>query len=88
MAAPIASQVLREVLPYLGIQSSEETIHETVEVPNVTGITLKEAKEILKELNLGINVQGELTDESIITKQIPSKGIQINEESNVILYGQ
>ena len=88
VAAPIASQVLGEVLPYLEIESHEEKIQETVEMPNVTGITLKEAEEILKELNIGINIQGELSDESIITEQIPAKGIQINEGANVILSGQ
>ena len=55
-------------------------------MPNVTGITLKEAKIKLKELNIEYNVQGELTDESIITKQVPSEGIQINTGTVTLLY--
>lgn len=88
IAAPIASQVLGEVLPYLGIQSKEANMVETIEMPNVTGITLQEAKKTLKELGIEFDIQGELAEESAITKQIPSKGIQINSNSKVILYGE
>lgn len=57
-------------------------------MPNVTGITVKEAEKILKELEIEANIQGELTEESIVTKQIPGKGIQINTGTKVILYGE
>ncbi len=86
IAAPIASQVLGEVLPYLEVKSSETVIQETVKMPNVMGITLKEARTILKELNL--EIQGDLEEDSIITKQVPSEGIQINEGSKILLYGE
>ncbi len=86
IAAPIASQVLGEILPYLEIESDEIDIKETVTMPNVTGITLKEAKTKLKELNIEYNIQEELTDESIITKQVPSEGIQINTGTVTLLY--
>ena len=86
IAAPIASQALGEILPYLEIESDEIDIKETVTMPNVTGITLKEAKTKLKELNIEYNIQGELTDESIITKQVPSEGIQINTGTVTLLY--
>lgn len=88
IAAPIASQVLGEVLPYLEVKNSEETIEETVKMPKVTGINVKEARKILKEINLEMDAQGELTDESIITKQVPSEGIQINAGSKVLIYGE
>lgn len=86
IAAPIASQVLGEVLPYLEVKNSEETIQETVKMPNITGISFKEARNILKDLNL--NVEGELSDEAIVTKQVPSEGIQINAGSKVLIYGE
>jgi stage V sporulation protein D (sporulation-specific penicillin-binding protein) len=86
IAAPIASQVLGEVLPYLEVKSSESIIQETVKMPNVTGITLKDARKILKELKL--DIQGELADDSIITKQVPGEGIQINAGSKVLLYAE
>lgn len=86
IAAPIASQVLGEVLPYLEVKSSKSIIQETVKMPNVTGITLKDARKILKELKL--DIQGELADDSIITKQVPGEGIQINAGSKVLLYAE
>ena len=86
IAAPIASQVLGEVLPYLEVKSSESIIQETVKMPNVTGITLKDARKILKELNL--DIQEGLADDSIITKQVPGEGIQINAGSKVLLYSE
>ncbi len=55
-------------------------------MPNVTGITLKDARKILKELKL--DIQGELADDSIITKQVPGEGIQINAGSKVLLYAE
>ena len=56
-----------------------------VEMPEVTGLTVKEAKEILSNLELDYEID---TDdmEKIITDQLPKKGIQINKGTNVILY--
>ena len=48
VAAPIASQVLGEVLPYLEIKKDNQDEEEKgeVEVPNLIGLTRKEAKNI------------------------------------------
>ena len=47
VAAPIGSQVLGEVLPYLEIKKDNEQEEEKkeVEVPNIIGMTEKEAKQ-------------------------------------------
>ncbi len=86
IAAPVAGQVLAEILPYLEIESQEPEIKESISMPNVTGLTLKEAKTKFKELNIEYEIQGELTEESVITKQVPSEGIQINTGTKVLLY--
>ncbi|MGN1301686.1 MAG: PASTA domain-containing protein, partial [Clostridia bacterium] len=87
VAAPIASQILGEVLPYLEVSknSEEENSSMQVEMPEVTGITLKEAKQILTENGLEYEAD---TDnmEAIITDQLPKKGIGINQGTKVILY--
>lgn len=87
VAAPIASQILGEVLPYLEItkNNTDEEITVQVEMPEVTGLTVKEAKEILSNLELDYEID---TDdmEKIITDQLPKKGIQINKGTKVILY--
>ena len=76
-----------EVLPYLEIKKQEESkeITENIEMPNVTGLGLEEAKKVLKELGLEIEINGE--GEKVID-QLPKKGIQINEGTKVTIYAQ
>lgn len=87
VAAPIASQILGEVLPYLEVtkNSEEEKTSMQVEMPDVTGITLKEAKQILTENGLKYEAD---TDnlETIITDQLPKKGIGISQGTKIFLY--
>ena len=52
VAAPIGSQVFGEVLPYLEVQKdnvSEEDVKTEVTVPNVVGMTIKDAKITKKQ---------------------------------------
>ena len=54
VAAPIGGKVLAEVLPYLEAQKDnikEENIKKDIEVPNIEGLTIDEAKKRLKEVN-------------------------------------
>ena len=87
VAAPIASQILGEVLPYLEVSknSEEEQTNMQVEMPELVGSTVQEAKQILTELGLEYEID---TDnlEAIISNQLPKKGIQINQGTKVILY--
>ncbi|MBP3708238.1 MAG: PASTA domain-containing protein [Clostridia bacterium] len=88
MAAPIASQILGEVLPYLEINKdniSEEEIISKVMVPNVEGLTIKEAKKVLEESNLKIQYDEELGEEYIIKQQVPISEVQVWEESAIIV---
>ena len=85
VAAPIASQVLTDVLQYLEVQKDNQTEEDTIkeiEVPELRGMTIKEAKKKLKELGLEINVKNE-TDisENIIKEQLPKPGIKVVENS-------
>ena len=52
MAAPVGGQVLSEVLPYIEANKDDEQAEEIekVIVPKVEGKSIKEAKEILKEM--------------------------------------
>lgn len=90
MAAPIGSQVLGEVLPYLEVQKdnvSEEDVRIEVETPNVVGMTVQEAKKELEKLNLGISYEETEDDisDKIITNQVPTGGVKIYEGTNVIV---
>lgn len=91
VAAPVASKILSEALPYLNIEQdnlNEEDVRANVEVPNVVGKTYKEAEKILKDAGLTItrrNEENEISSDQIITKQFPEYGIQILSGGNVIV---
>ena len=90
VAAPIASQVLGEVLPYLEVQKENIEEKVEVEVPELIGLSLKEAKEKLKKLGLEINYEKnddiKINEfETKITNQLPKKGIKIIQGNKVIV---
>ena len=86
MVAPISSQIMSEVLPYLGIEpsySAEELLGADTTVPNVTGMSVSEAKQRLSDRSLSSRVVGE---GSTVTDQTPVGGAIIPGKSAVILY--
>lgn len=91
VAAPIASQILGEVLPYLEVKKDNETeedVKNKVAVPNLEGMTIGEAKKVLKDLNLNLEYNEENTEneeERIITEQVPVSGVEVLEESSIIV---
>lgn len=99
VAAPIAAQVLGEVLPYLEIEKDNETEEEKkeeVEIPNLVGMTVKEAKKLLEELGLEAEIKNSSDEDSneedvdnsdkIIIEQLPKAGIRIKQQNSVIIY--
>lgn len=93
VAAPIGAQLFGEILPYLEIKKDgeikeEEVLNDTY-VPNLKGLSLKEASKVLKEINLNLivnNQQGEIDKENtFIKEQIPNEGIIIKEKNNVFV---
>lgn len=91
VAAPIASQVLGEVLPYLEVQKEDgQEIADDVVIPNLTGLTIKEAKEKLKEQGLEIEYEkneGETIDEKeeVICEQLPKQGVKVKQGNKVMV---
>lgn len=93
VAAPIASQVLGEVLPYLEVSKNEENVSTSVEMPNLIGLTAVEAKKEIKKLGLEAEIKNNTGEEidiqnAVITDQLPKQGIRINarNKSNTV-YG-
>lgn len=82
MVAPVASSVMAELLPYLGIRSELSDSADTT-VPNVVGSTLADAKAKLaaKELNFRLVGSG-----NTVTDQTPVGGAIIPANSTVVLY--
>ena len=93
VAAPVASKVLTEALPYLEVSKDDiakEDIKVNVEVPNVVGMSYKEAKKTLNESGLEITLrnealENEISDEFVVSNQVPSSGIQILQGGKVIV---
>lgn len=90
MAAPVGGQIFSEILPYLevsqGNQDEVETI-EQVQVPNIEGLSIKEAQKSVKELGLELSIENdseELDKENtVVIEQTPKEGITINKGSKV-----
>lgn len=76
-------------MPYLEVQKNDlgaDGSVRPVEMLDVTGMELSEAKKILKELGLEVEIEGEEKEESIVTDQLPKKGIQVNVGTKVTIY--
>ena len=89
VAAPVVSQILSEVLPYLGIQSdttdSQNNV-ETITLSNVKNKTVAEAKKIIENLGFECEISG--NEDDIVTAQMPVAGTELIEGSIVKLYTQ
>ncbi len=83
MGAPTVRDVLADILPYLGIDPDYSDEAQQVVVPDVTGLTLQEAKALLQEKNLGYRTQG---DQETVTGQVPAAGATIPGSSEMVLY--
>lgn len=89
VAAPIGSQILSEVLPYLELEKDNtedlEPVTE-VTVPNITNMSVKDAEKMLKDLGLQMRIdveEGIDISEMIITNQTPKEGITINSGTTI-----
>ena len=86
MAAPLAGQLIANVLDYLGVErqyTEAEAAAADVSVPKVTDYDLETAKTALKRKNLTYRTVG---DGDVVTGQIPAVGASIPGNSTVILY--
>ncbi len=86
MVAPVASSIMSEILPYLGIEpdySAAELVGSDATVPNVVGKTAAEAKEKLESVGFAYKTVG---DGATVTDQTPAGGAIIPNNASVILY--
>ncbi len=88
---PIVSNILSEVLPYLGINSDENSlgtsVNNSITIPDIVNKTITEAEKILK--NSGLNVISYCTGDknsSIVSNQVPSAKTVVLKDSTVIIY--
>lgn len=91
IAAPVVSQILTEVLPYLGVPSDDlssstgNTTVSTTNLPDVRNKTVTEAKKILE--NAGFSCRFSGTDASqVVTDQVPKPGTSLINGASVNIY--
>lgn len=82
-AAPFARQILEDVLPYLGYQPDGDDGSEPVQVPDVTGLPLWEARKTLSALGLKVLDDG---GSGSVTAQMPSAGAKLRTGGQMMLY--
>ena len=91
VAGPVMKELLSNVLPYMGIQpvynENELKMDEVkkVEVPDIKGLTVSEAKKILFDLKLNYEIIGEGEN---VDNQFPKAFENINADSKVIIYSR
>ena len=86
MVAPVASSVMAEILPYLGIEptySAEELVGRDATVPNLVGESVETAQTKLKELGFSSRVIG---DAEKVTDQTPLGGAIVPNNAEILLY--
>ena len=86
MAAPVASSIMAEILPYLGIEptySADELVGADHTVPNVVGLKRDEAATKLKEEGFSCRTVG---DGETVTDQTPLGGAIVPNNAEIILY--
>ena len=95
VAAPLAGQIFREILPYMEInQGNADEVEQTEQLstPDILGKSISEAEKILKENNLEMVIENNQDEQSeidkentFITEQTPNAGIVINKGSKVYI---
>ncbi len=86
MAAPTVGAVMEDILPYLEVKQSfseEDTAGKKVVLPDLVGLTLKEAEKALKEIGITAKTVG---TEETVTGQLPIAGEVVPGNSEVLVY--
>lgn len=94
VAGPVVSQMLAEILPYLGVPSDESSSSDTntsnyIVVPDVRNKTVSEAEKLLKQAGFTTKtyVNGD-ANTILVEDQTPKPGSSLPKNSLIVLYGQ
>ena len=88
----MGGQIFSEILPYLEVnktvlEGDDEEVINQVEVPDITGKSIREAEGILKQSNLKIRITNETEEldkeNTYIKNQIPQAGIVVNKGNKI-----
>ncbi|MDY3929888.1 MAG: penicillin-binding transpeptidase domain-containing protein [Clostridia bacterium] len=88
ICAPVVASVIEDTLEHMGIErqlTEEEASASSKSVPEVRGMSVDEAKEILTNSGFKIRVSGN-SEITTVEDQLPKPGASIIEGSTVIIY--
>ena len=85
VTAPLGKELFQDIFNYMNQEFSqdENVILKDVVLPEVRGVSVSDAKKILKELNINCTVEG---DGDTITNMQPYPGYNVKEGSTINLY--
>ena len=79
-------------MPYLEVSQGnkdEVELVEQIQVPNVEGLSIKEAEKVTKEVVLEISIQNDSEEldreNTIIKEQSPREGVSVNKGSKIFV---
>ena len=94
VAGPVVSQMLSEILPYLGVPSDQDSSSDLnssnyITVPDVRNKTVTEAQKLLKDAGFTtkVYVSGD-ANTLLVEDQTPKPGTSLSKDSMIVLYGQ
>lgn len=89
LCGPVVGSIIDEVLKYLDVQTDyvvSDTENNEVIIPNITGKTYSEARQIAEESGFSLNTSSEFSDDTIITKQVPKSGASLEPGAIIMAY--
>ena len=91
LAGPVVSQMLSEILPYLGIPSDADNTddEDLITVPEVRNKTITEAEKVLKDKGFTTKITTENDkNATLVVDQVPKPGATLSKNSIIMLYDQ
>ena len=91
LAGPVVSQMLTEILPYLGIPSDADSTEDDdlITVPEIRNKTITEAEKILKDKGFTTKISTSNDKNStLVVDQVPKPGVALSSGSIIMLYDQ
>lgn len=85
-AAPVVKYMMEDILPYMGIEpkyTEEEQINRDVATPNVIGLSVEEAEELVEEQGFSIKIIG---DGDTVLKQVPTPSSPVPRDITLLVY--
>lgn len=89
VAAPVASQMLTEILPYMGVPSDTTATDNSnlIQVPEIRNKTFTEAEKTLKAAGFTVKcVTNQDKNSTTVSDQVPKPGVSLSKNSVIILY--